>query len=357
MLLLAWAPVAIIAVSHYLTSPHHHEVHDVLRRLYYLPILFAAFSNGVRGGLVVALAATVSYAPHAFFVMEASKDPGTTLNKLLEIVLYIAIGILAGILADREAQRRREVERALARERKTAEQLVRAGRLAALGELVAGVAHEIKNPLHTIRGAAEVVDDIIPRDAEQTKLWQLLRREVDRLEEVSNRFLSFARPSEPTLELHRFAVVYQRIEELVRAQLRGAGGDVALAVAPLPAAVATLQVRVDPDQMAQVALNLASNAIAAMDGSGRLQVAASTREDEDGRWVELRFENDGPIIAEAELERIFDPFFTRSTSGTGLGLSIAVRIVEAHGGTLHAENLGPERGVAFTIDLPAVVSP
>jgi signal transduction histidine kinase len=284
--------------------------------------------------------------------MEHSKDPASTLNKLLEIVLYIAIGIVAGILADREAERRREVERALARERKTAEQLVRAGRLAALGELVAGVAHEIKNPLHTIRGAAEVVDDIIPKDAEQAKLWALLRREVDRLEEIAERFLGFARPFEPTLERHRFGEVYDRVQELVRTHVRGAGVVIALHVDPLVDAVADFPVRVDRDQIAQVALNLTSNALAALDGSGSLRVAAALREDEDGRFVDLRFENDGPIIPEADLERIFDPFFTRAAGGTGLGLPIAVRIVEAHGGSLEADNLGAERGVAFTIGLP-----
>jgi signal transduction histidine kinase len=198
-----------------------------------------------------------------------------------------------------------------------------------------------------------VVDDIIPPQAEQAALWRLLRREVDRLEQVAARFLSFARPSEPRLERCRFADAYGRVEELVRAHVRGAGAaGVTLAIQPLPAPLADRAVRVDPDQIAQVALNLASNALGALAGAGHLRLSAALRDD-DGPWIDLRFENDGPAIPADDLERIFDPFFTRAPGGTGLGLSIAVRIVDAHGGSLRAENLPGARGVAFTVRLPA----
>jgi two-component system sensor histidine kinase HydH len=352
MLLLAWAPVAVIGAFHYLTPPHDHAVHDVLRRLYYLPILFAAFAHGVRGGLAIAVVCSLTYAPHAFFVMPTSQDPATTLNKLLEIVLYNAIGGLAGVLADREARRRRDAERALARERKMAEQLVRAGRLAALGELVAGVAHDVKNPLHTIRGTAEIVDEVVPKDAPQAKMWSLLRREIDHLETVADRFLSFARPSAPELTPQAIRSVYERVEELVSAQLRGTAPEMELRVEPLPPDLGNRAVRADRDQIAQIALNIAGNAVTATGGKGWLQLSCSHVDDEDAWWVALRFENDGPVVPGKDLERIFDPFFTGSPTGTGLGLAIAVRIAEAHGGFLAVENTGDERGVAFTLSLP-----
>ncbi len=352
MLLLAWAPVVIIGVFHYLTPPHHHAVHDVLRRLYYLPILFAAFAHGLRGGLAIAILSSLTYAPHAFFVMPTSQDPATTLNKLLEIVLYNAIGALAGVLADREAKRRSDAERALARERKMAEQLVRAGRLAALGELVAGVAHDIKNPLHTIRGTAEIVDEVVPKDAPQAKMWSLLRREIDRLETVADRFLSFARPAAPELTQQPLRSVYERVEELVAAQLRGTAPEMELRARPLRAELEEQPVRADRDQIAQIALNIAGNASTATGGKGWLELSCDDLEDEDTRWLTLRFENNGPVVPKDDLERIFDPFFTGSPTGTGLGLAIAVRIAEAHGGFLSVENTGEERGVAFTLALP-----
>jgi signal transduction histidine kinase len=351
MLWVVWLPVVLIGLSHYATGPQHHWVHDILRRLYYVPILFAAFSRGFRGGVAVAVVCSLTYAPHAFFVMEASQDPGTTLNKLLEIVLYNTIGALAGLLADREAGRRRQAERACAEQRRMADQLIRAGRLAALGELVAGIAHEIKNPLHTIKGTAEIVDDIIPRDAEQARMWHLLRQEIDRLERIAERFLSFARPSKPDLRRQAFSEVYERVGELLRAQIHRASG-VQLEVIPLSVDLTSRMVRVDRDQLAQVALNIASNALRAMGGHGGLRMEAGLREEESARFITLRLANDGPIIADPGMERIFDPFCTRSDSGTGLGLPIAERIAEAHGGFLEVENTGHERGVAFTLVLP-----
>lgn len=350
MFWIAWFPVVLIGAFHYAIGPEYHGAHDVLRRLYYFPILFAAFSRGVRGGVIVALVCSLSYAPHAFFVMERSQDPGTTLNKSLEIVLYNAIGILAGILADREARRRLQAERAIAEQKVMAEQLIRAGRLTALGELVAGIAHEIKNPLHTIKGTAEIVDDIIPRQAEQTKMWILLRQEVDRLEGIAERFLSFARPSNPDLQIYTVEEVYQRIGELLKAQFFVS--SVKLEIAPLPPELKTRSLRVDRDQLAQVVLNITSNAIKAMEEKGILRISADFRIVNQKRWSTLRIENDGPVILEKDMDRIFDPFFTSYGDGTGLGLFVSHRIVEAHEGYILAENTGTQRGVAFIIFLP-----
>jgi len=351
MLWVAWLPVVLIGLFHYVTGPQHHWAHDILRRLYYVPILFAAFSRGVRGGIAVAVVSSLSYAPHAFFVMGAHQDPATTLNKLLEIILYNVIGALAGLLADREAGRRRQAERAFAEQQRMADQLIRAGRLAALGELVAGIAHEIKNPLHTIKGTAEIVDDVIPKEAEQARMWTLLRQEVDRLERIAERFLSFARPSKPDLRPATFGEVFERVRELLAAQVYGASG-VRFEVAPLSQELATQPLQVDRDQLAQVGLNIASNAVKAMDGRGVLRMEGGLREEAGSRFATLRLENDGPTIPESDMEHIFDPFCTRHEGGTGLGVAIAERLAEAHGGFLEAANTGRDRGVAFTLVVP-----
>ncbi len=353
MLCLAWLPVLAIGAFHYSTGANHHWAHDVLRRLYYVPILFAAFSRGLRGGLALAVFSSLTYLPHAFFVMPAGQDPATTLNKILEVVLYNVIGILAGVMADREAERRRQVEQAFAEQRRMADQLVRAGRLAALGELVAGIAHEVKNPLHTIKGSAEIIDEIIPKDAEQASMWKLLRQEVDRLEGVAERFLSFARPSRPDLARVSFETIYRRCAELLQAQVRGES-DVHLEISALSTDQSSVELEADRDQIAQVVLNIGGNALRAMNGKGQVALSGEVRNEGERRLVAIRLENDGPAIPVDDLERIFDPFYTRSKGGTGLGLAIAERIAEEHGGYLEAANTAKGRGVSFTVVLPAI---
>ncbi len=351
MLWVAWLPVVLIGVFHYATASHQHWVHDVLRRLYYVPILFAAFSRGLPGGLTIAAFSSLTYVPHAFFLMEGNVDPGTTLNKFLEIVLYNIIGIVAGVLADREAGRRRQAEFAFAEQKRMAAQLIRAGRLAALGELVAGIAHEIKNPLHTLKGTAEIVNDIVPSDAEQAGMWALHREEIGHLERISERFLSFARPTEPHFIEQNFSQVYQRVEELIRAQAHQAQ-DVKIDIEDLGPTLQGLFVRIDQDQIAQIALNISSNALKAMNQQGTLRVHASVREQGEARYISLTIWNDGPQIVEEDLERVFDPFHTGYADGTGLGLATSARIAEAHNGFLEVQNTNEMGGVAFTLVLP-----
>jgi len=353
MVWLAWLPLTAITIFHYSVGSEHNWVHDVGRRLYYLPILFAAFSRGMPGGLSVAIVASLCYIPHAFLSTPEHMDPGSTLNKVLEIVLYNAVGLIAGVLADREADRRRQAERAFEHQRRTADQLVRAGRLAALGELVAGIAHEVKNPLHTIKGTAEIVDEIVPKDSEQAPMWRLLRQEVNRLETVAERFLSFARPSAPQLRPYSAEQVYGRIAELVSAQL-ASESDVLLTIKPLSFAVAATTVRADCDQVAQIMLGITANALKAMNRSGTLTLRGALHYDETASYLAIFAENDGPGIPPEDLERIFDPFFTASEGGTGLGLSIAARIAEEHDGFLSAENKKGGKGVYFTLFLPCI---
>jgi signal transduction histidine kinase len=171
MVLTAWLPCLAITALHYGSPVHHGWLHEVLRRLYYLPILFAAFSEGLRGGITLSVFAAAVYFPHAFTGL-VSRDPADALVKGLEILLYNIVAVVAGLLVDRERGERRKQERlarelseALAEQRRIEAQLIRAGRLGALGELTAGIAHEIKNPLHALKGTAEILRDVVPPDA------------------------------------------------------------------------------------------------------------------------------------------------------------------------------------------------
>ena len=339
--LLVWLPISAITALHYGISHEHDWAHDVLRRMYYLPIVAAAFRHGLRGGLAAALLTSLLYLPHAFAIGQHHHDPAGGLEKALEILLYNAVGGTAGYLAELERRRRRELQAALREQQRLVAQLVQAGRLSALGEVVAGIAHEIKNPLHALAGTAEVIDPLIPREAEERGLWEIHRKEIARLSRICERFLSFARPGPSELVRLDLRRVAERTVELTRAEAAQKQVRLQLSLPPVPVAV-----RGDADQLASLALNIAVNAFKALGPRGgtlHVTVAASAGE------ASLTLENDGPPLPEVERARLFAPFYSDS-QGTGLGLSIAARIAEQHGGSIFAENAG--LGVRFTLLLP-----
>ena len=358
MVLMAWLPCLVITVLHYRTAAHHGWVHDVLRRLYYLPILFAAFAGGLRGGIALSVFASLIYFPHAFLSLVA-RDPADALEKGLEILLYNGVAVVAGLLVDRERREREKQERlarelaaALEEQRRIESQLIRAGRLGALGELTAGIAHEIKNPLHAMKGTAEILKDVVPKEAPERRMLDLHLEEIDRLAQTADRFLTFARPAPPDRRATDLSEVVSRVVSLVETQARREGVQVE---AQDPPAGGLPTVQGDPDQLTQLLLNVAINGVQAMarQGNGILAFALSRERRGEKEHAVVRLANTGPPIPEDQLERIFDPFFTTKDGGTGLGLSICARIADQHEGMLSVRNLPGGKGVEFTLAIPA----
>jgi len=357
MLLVAWAPCLAITVLHYRVGAEFVWAHDVLRRLYYLPILFAAFAVGIRGGVAVSVFASLIYFPHAFLSLVA-QDPGDALEKGLEILLYNIVAVVAGLLVDREREERAKQQRlaaklsdALAEQRRIEAQLIRAGRLGALGELTAGIAHEIKNPLHSMKGTAEILRDVVPPEAPERKMLDLHLEEIDRLAQSAERFLTFARPSPPDRRPLNLLEIVGRVASLVEAQARREG--VRTVVRPYEGE-GRPGVSGDPEQLTQLLLNIAINGVQAMAGEGGGELAFSVGPERQGDRIffSVRVSNMGPPIPEDQLERIFDPFFTTKDAGTGLGLSICARIADQHEGYLSVRNLPDGAGVEFALFLP-----
>lgn len=357
MIAAVWLPIAVITALHYGTSMELSWVHDVLRRGYYLPIVVAAFVGGLRGAVSAAIVTSLVYVPHAFLGVH-HHDPADALEKSLEILLYNGVGLAAGILAELERRRRRELQAALSEQRALVDQLVRAGRLSALGQVVAGITHEIKNPLHALAGTAEIVDPLIPVESEERAMWEIHVKELRRLQRIAERFLSFARPGPSDLSQIDLRGVAERLHELCAAEARRRRVDL---VVDLPAT--PVLILGDRDQLASLALNIAVNAFEALaagdraegaEGQGRvagtLRVSvAVVRTSAPPRGL-LCLENDGPPLRESERERLFDPFYSGRPQGTGLGLAIAAQIAQQHGGALEAENAG--LGVRFALSLP-----
>ena len=216
--------------------------------------------------------------------------------------------------------------------------------LASLGTLAANLAHEIRNPLNALSLNLEMLQEDMERAALEPETARLARHEVNRLSQLVNDFLVYARPRAPQLEECDAARLLGEVGQLLQPVAERAG--VALRVdAP------TASLRVDRGQMTQVVVNLALNAVQAMQGSARRELVLAARRDDHG--VVLEVSDSGPGIPEAELRRVKEAFYSTRPGGTGLGLAIADRVVAGHGGTLELHNR-PEGGLAALVVLPAV---
>jgi two-component system sensor histidine kinase PilS (NtrC family) len=225
------------------------------------------------------------------------------------------------------------------------ETMRRAERLATVGQLAAGIAHEIRNPLASISGSVELLGQA-PRVSEDDKaLMAIVVREIERLDQLINELLEYANPRPRTLVSFDLLTVLSEVVQVMR-QDKGRG-EVSLET-ELPEG--PIMLTADPSQLRQVMWNLCRNAIeAAKEASDGGVVTVRTREDAVGVTIEV--EDNGPGIASDNLPRIFDPFFTTKKRGTGLGLATSHAIVTEHGGTV-AVRSAPGQGTRFVVRLP-----
>jgi two-component system, NtrC family, sensor histidine kinase HydH len=218
-------------------------------------------------------------------------------------------------------------------------------RLASLGRLAAGVAHEIRNPLSSIKGFATYFKERYRDNPDDRKTSEIMIQEVDRLNRVITQLLEFARP--PVVQKKR-ASLQSLIQHSLKMIERQASAKQIQVLSHLPSEIK--EIDLDPDGINQVLLNLYLNAIEAMERGGTLTV--SICREEKSPWVKIMVSDTGTGISKEDLEHVFDPYFTTKQSGTGLGLAIVHKIVEAHGGEVRAESeIG--RGTTVSVLLPA----
>ena len=239
-----------------------------------------------------------------------------------------------------------EVSRDVTDKRVLEERLRISEQLASMGEMAACLAHEMRNPLGAVMAAADILANELdaPLDDECRSLLEVVVSESRRLTVILGDFLSYARFRPPQLALTDLnSVIEDALRTLDPAEIASHGVTISRSLAPdLPKAL------VDADQVKQALLNVAMNAVDAMPDGGTLSVASSLSE----MGIQVIVEDTGPGIPPADLDRIFQPFYTGRKNGTGLGLSIAHKIIEAHGGFIHAENR-PAGGARFVIGIPA----
>jgi two-component system, sporulation sensor kinase E len=474
VLIIAVMLIGITALHTFGRGAGSEQFHDFYRRLYYIPILYAAFTFGLRGGLLTAVASGVLYAPFA----QAGVDRlfGLPIDDWLEVVMYLVMGVLFGRLRDVEERKTHDLRQVSAKLEEAyraledramqliaiqdytqsilrsvtsgvvtvgpdasvatmnpaaerilsvgeedvvarslaalfkddggltadvrkvldgriprtlrdvtlvttagkvvhaqasvsrmrdvggrklgavvtiedvsdvkalTEQLIRADRLAAMGELTAGVAHEVRNPLGIIRASVQLMEDAECSRERVASAAQVIKQEIDRLDRVIKALLDFGRPAAPTMRPVAVAQVLEDVALFSRTFAARAHVRVVEHYDPdVP------EVLADPEQLKQVFVNLISNAVQAMASGGSLTIDTGVEED----FVFVRFTDTGPGIPDDVLGKIFDPFVSTRDNGTGLGLTIVHRIVDEHDGHIEVTS---ERGVgtAFTIWLPAL---
>ncbi len=228
---------------------------------------------------------------------------------------------------------------------KLAERLRERESLAAIGAMAAGLAHEIRNPLGAIKGAAQYLDPKRSASSEEAEFLQVIIDEANRLNSVVSQFLDYARPFRLNLQPTDVNDVVRKTAKLFEAQEAEKGGTIELQLSDhLPI------IEADTEQVKQVILNLALNGVQATEDKTK-PVTIATDYIPERDCIELRVKDRGCGIPREDLDRIFIPFFTTKSNGTGLGLAVCQRIVLNHGGTIHPEShIG--QGTEFVIRLP-----
>jgi signal transduction histidine kinase len=349
--------ICVIGISmlHYLTPLNLPYLHDIYQRLYYLPIIMSALWYGFRGGLTCAVLVSIVYAPHLLFQWGGHLT--MEMEKYLEILLYNIVGGITGLLSQKERERRAELQETASRldesykdlqaqsERIIAveEKLRRSEKLSTLGEMAAVLAHEIRNPLGSIRGTAEILrDDFKPGDPKHEFI-EIQIKETERLNRVVEDFLQMARPQPVDMQLCPIHEELETIVTLVSHEARER--QIKLVMKP---PIVPVIIKADGEKLRQAFLNIVINALQATPPGGSVIISTKVYQT---ALCEIRFRDTGQGIDAESQAKIFEPFFTTKPDGTGLGLAITRKIIESHKGTLLVES-EPGRGTTVVVRLP-----
>ncbi len=235
------------------------------------------------------------------------------------------------------------IQKTTAELRKTEAQLIRSEKLAALGQLAAGIAHEIRNPLTSINILVHSLREKLASTDPHREDLKVIEEEIGRINEIVDQFLRFARPSPLHFEKTEILPIFEETLALLRPQIEKGRIFVEKDFPSLPPIV------VDREQIKQVVLNLLLNAIQAMPQGGLLRLSGQSPG--GNQWVSLSVQDSGTGIPPEDMDKLFNPFFSTKEGGLGLGLSIAHRIVDEHHGRIEVES-SREKGTLFTIWLP-----
>jgi len=322
--------------------------------LYLVVIIYSSMLLFRRGSMIVAALCSIQYGIMVDleyfgiflpFVMEGGSVDFTWSQALFKIVITMvacfAVAFLSGLLSEQERKTKKEL---LAME----VQVKRVEKMAVIGEMAAGLAHEIKNPLASLTGSIQLLREDLSDNTDHNKLMQIVLREADRLSSLVNDFLLFARPPmgkrEP-IELNGAMMETMELFEKDSSSL----GNITINKTLIP----NVWIEMDSAHLRQVLWNLLLNAAESINGRGRIDIRMIPFKN---RHIGVQISDNGCGIPDNMVQSIFDPFFTTKPNGTGLGLSIVHRIVESHNSMLEVES-EKDKGTIFTLRFKQIPSP
>lgn len=350
--------VIAIGLLHFFTPGYMVFYHDTYRRLSYFPIVIGAIWFGVSGGLTLAVLTSIAFIPH--LLLYIGKEPQTYLSELTEIILYLLAGGVVGLIAGKESRLRQQYKLLSERLKKSydqlhneakllieaEEQLSVSQKLSSLGELSASLAHEIKNPLSSIKGTAEILLDEFPKEHPKREFVEILLAETSRLNTTVDEVLRYSsgKNSKEGVKggYEPLSKIMNRVLKLLDNRIKEK--SIHIALSDMSFADIFL---VDGGKLSQVILNIVLNAIDAAPVRGKIIIDG--KKEEEG--ISVRICDNGPGIPVNEHEKIFEPFFSRKEGGNGLGLSISQKIVKSYGGKITVAE-SADGGACLSVYLP-----
>lgn len=330
---------------HYGTTTSPWAMHDFYRRLYYIPIILAAFHFRLRGGFIASALVMLLYAPH--LLLYFGRLDIAVINQLLEAGMFMVVGVITGYLAEESHRRELQLQRQLSQLMKMdllEKKLRQSERLASLGQLASGIAHEIRNPLGIIKTISQTLHQEALEAGEDSLAegLNIIESETDRANKVIKGMLDFARPEPLHLKPIDGEQVLQDLLTILRSLAKQHKVEIVSRLQPVP------PLQADADRLKQAVMNLMLNGIQSMEQGGTLTLSLEQATD---KLVLITIADQGKGIDPKNLPHIFDPFFTTKDGGTGLGLSVTHRIIEEHRGTIEVTSQ-PGKGTTFTLHLP-----
>jgi signal transduction histidine kinase len=350
--------VISISFLHYLTPTMKWQYHLIFMQSYFIPILIAAFQFGIRGGIGTAIVVNIFYLPHIMLQWGGLVEEN--MMRFLQIFLFYIIGYLTGLKAQREKQEKiryqqtaqqlqeslNQLKEQSERVRDMEERLQFADRLAVVGEMTASLAHEVRNPLGSIRGVVDIIKEEIPDTKKLNKFLNILLQETNRLNMVVENYLGFVKREQSPAKQIDLREVIHNVKLLMGTRIKKKALSLNIKMPSYP-----LLIKAHQNDVMQILINLLLNAIQALEPNGTIYLQTDYIENTK-EYIYLSVIDNGPGIEENEKEKIFKAFYTTKPEGTGLGLAIVKRIVDQYNWEISLD-IKPDHYTQFNITIPS----